>query len=441
MKIRSLHLVNYRGHAELRVDFKPGFNVVVGANGSGKTSLLKAVCDACSGLTAFINVPSGYYQPLKDGNVAHVHAVAFNGLFRFEPRFPVRVEVDGDAFGQTASWFVQRDGQASSGGVTPSGSCPGMIFNRMQSQAAEGSANAAVLDLPVVAFYRAHRHWTHDVPSQMQAALTRNSRLDGYGNWYDAALDSDALLIWAIGKCLERFQTSSETGVAFEEIVSDELALVNGALAAAVEGLKGLRYDLKQKSLLVEWVDGPTGSREPTAFENLSDGQRAVVCLVSDIARRMCVLNPQLGSNATAQTSGIVLIDEFDLHLHPRWQRILTSGLKRAFPSVQFIVASHSPQVLGELEADEIILLRPGQADHPHVSYGLTSNQVLEEIMGANARTPEVENRLNAVFEHLERGELALAREVIALLDSTAPGIPDLGGARALLRRKELIGR
>lgn len=441
MKIRSLHLVNYRGHADLPVDFEPGFNVVVGANGSGKTSLLKAVCDACCGFTSYLGAPNDGYEPLSEENVAHVRMEAINGLYRFEQRFPVRVEADGDAFGRPVSWGVQLDSQLSDGAVWPDGNAPGLIFHDMQTQAAQGSTNATPLDLPVIAFYRAHRHWLQAVPGQMAAALAKDSRLDGYGNWSDAALDSNALLTWTIGKCLERFQTSSETGVAFGDINSDELALVNNALATAVEGIRCLRYDLKQKSLLVEWVGGQNGPREPTAFENLSDGQRAVVCLISDIARRMCLLNPQLGSDVTTKTNGIVLIDEFDLHLHPRWQRILTSGLKRAFPSVQFIVASHSPQVLGELEAEEIILLRPGQVDHPQVSYGLTSNQVLQEIMGADSRTPEVEHRLNAVFEHLERGELELARAGIASLDSDAPGIPDLAGARALLRRKELIGR
>jgi predicted ATP-binding protein involved in virulence len=155
----------------------------------------------------------------------------------------------------------------------------------------------------------------------------------------------------------------------------------------------------------------------------------------------MCVMNPQLGQDVTSKTPGVVLIDELDMHLHPRWQRILTSGLKRAFPEVQFIVASHSPQVLGELRPEEIILLRQSGTTHPQVSYGLTSNQVLEEIMGADARTPEVEKMLSEVFEQLERNNLALVKRKLEELEATAPGIPELAGAHALLRRKEVLGR
>jgi predicted ATP-binding protein involved in virulence len=137
----------------------------------------------------------------------------------------------------------------------------------------------------------------------------------------------------------------------------------------------------------------------------------------------------------------VVLIDELDMHLHPRWQRILTSGLKKAFPAVQFIVASHSPQVIGELRPDEIILLRNHSITHPQVSYGLTSSQVLEEIMGADARSPVVQEMLASTFEFLERGDLQDAKSKLVELEGESPGLPELAGAWALLRRKEILGR
>lgn len=90
---------------------------------------------------------------------------------------------------------------------------------------------------------------------------------------------------------------------------------------------------------------------------------------------------------------------------------------------------------------EEIILLRPDGTTHPQVSYGLTSSQVLEEIMGASARTPEVDRLLSEVFELLERRELQPASEKLEALEAAAPGIPELAGARALLRRKEVLGR
>jgi hypothetical protein len=293
----------------------------------------------------------------------------------------------------------------------------------------------------MVAFYRADRRWSAGAVSEIHAAMNRDSRLDGYSQWWNASADAVPLQLWVIGKVLERFQSSSESGLSFDEFGTDELALVNSALMLACDGVKGLRYDMQQKSLLVEWKTRDGFSRDPTSFENLSDGQRAVISLVSDIARRMCLLNPHLGKEVIAQTPGIVLIDELDLHLHPHWQRVLTTGLRNAFPNIQFIAASHSPQVLGELKPDEIILLRPGGFAHPQVSYGLSSSQVLDEIMETDSRNPEVEDLIAETFEHLERQELPAAREKLDVLEASAPGIPELAGAKSLLRRKEIIGR
>lgn len=438
MKLESIHLTNYRCHADLKVNFVPGFNVVAGVNGSGKTSLLKGICDSLYGFTAAINAHNN--SPLSERGYVRLAVVNSGGRYRYEPQYPVKVSADGEAFGSRCAWTLSKTSQV--GNLELLGNYPGAIWQRIQKVV---SPTVEILNdshsLPLIAFYRANRHWNQPQPHEMQAATQRDSRTDGYAKWWDASLDSSALQGWSIAKCLERFQISSETGVSFDEIVDDELALVNAALGAAVEGAKGLRYDLKQKSLLVEWRPDSGATRSPTAFENLSDGQRAVIGLVADIARRMCLLNPQLGNDVTLKTPGVVLIDELDMHLHPKWQRIITKGLQAAFPALQFIVASHSPQVLGELKPEEIILLRPEGTSHPQVSYGLDSSRVLEEIMGATARSPEVEQALNTLFATLERNELDAAREQLKALTDLAPGIAELGGAKALLKRKEVLGR
>jgi predicted ATP-binding protein involved in virulence len=271
----------------------------------------------------------------------------------------------------------------------------------------------------------------------LQAATQRNGDLTGYESWWDASLDTKNLQLWVISKCLERFErVSSEAGISFDLVTDDELAVVNMALHEVMSDIKGLRYSITKKRLIVEWQSSPA-----TLFDNLSDGQRSIICLVADIARRMCLLNPQLEMEVIKQTPGIVLIDELDMHLHPQWQRILTNGLQKAFPKVQFIVASHSPQVLGELKPEQIILLRPEGTAHPQVSYGLTSSQVLEEIMGASERSGDVKKRLSELGSTLARNELPAARQHIADLEIEAPGIPELTGAKALLKRKEILGR
>lgn len=439
MKIEQIRLTNYRGHEDLTIDFEPGFNVIVGGNGSGKTSVLNGACDAISALVMHLPNNWGHYQPLSGPDIARLKVETVNGRYRFEQHYPVTVAARGTVMDSPCDWKVSKLDQTSFSVYV--GDLPGYTFEAAVKRENPNSGAESGTIFPLIAYYRATRQWTDAQPNEISAATTRNARSDGYSRWWDASLDSSALQGWVIAKCLERFQVSSETGIAFDAIEDDELALVNRALQEAIEGAKGLRYDMKQKSLLVEWQETADGPRDSTSFQNLSHGQRAVVGLIADIARRICLLNPQLGLLATARTNGVVLIDELDMHLHPRWQRLLTTGLKQAFPEMQFIVASHSPQVLGELHPDEIILLRAHGTMHPQVSYGLDSSKILEEIMGADARTASVDARLSRVFEALERNELDQARNEIALLRNESPGLPELAGAEALLRRKEVLGR
>ncbi len=71
-----------------------------------------------------------------------------------------------------------------------------------------------------------------------------------------------------------------------------------------------------------------------------------MLALVGDIAYRCYKLNAHLGEEAPQRTHGIVMIDEVDMHLHPSWQQTVLTDLCSAFPKLQFIVTTHSPQVL-----------------------------------------------------------------------------------------------
>lgn len=436
MKIENLCLRNYRGHESLDLVLDPHFNLIVGLNGSGKTSILDAVCTALTGFPAFVGLNHiGYYAPLDTVAPVRMTHVAIEGRYRVQYHYPASVSASADVLDLGCAWSITKNGDGQ--GAIYGGRLPGSIYQERSASNATQPDKSQV-NLPVLAFYRANRRWSSPLPSEMNAAVSRIERADGYKSWWDASVDVTSLQSWVISKCLERYQSSSETGKKFDDIDSDELALVNGALSSAIEEMAGLKYDMRQKSLTLEWM---LPGRDSTSFENLSDGQRAVVALIADIARRMCILNPHLGKQVTKITPGVVVIDEIDMHLHPKWQRLLIRGLKAAFPEVQFVAASHSPQVIGELQPHEIILLRDGNTAHPRVSYGLTSSQVLEEIMSADARTPDVEELINSLFQSLERSELTEAREKIAQLESIAPGIPEIAGGRALLKRKEVLGR
>ena len=88
---------------------------------------------------------------------------------------------------------------------------------------------------------------------------------------------------------------------------------------------------------------------QTVAYDNLSHGQRNVLSMVGDIAFKAIILNPHLGAKAVSTVQRIALIDEIDLHLHPRWQRIIVPTLLEAFPKLQFVATTHSPFIIQSL--------------------------------------------------------------------------------------------
>jgi predicted ATP-binding protein involved in virulence len=235
---------------------------------------------------------------------------------------------------------------------------------------------------------------------------------------------------------LERLENVSQKEVGSDVTKSDDLDLVNDAIAIAIQESKGLRFDIKYRRLVLDWKD-----KESTAFDTLSDGQRGLVALIADIARRMALLNPQLGSEALSRTPGIVLIDELDMHLHPAWQRSIPTVLKAIFPKVQFIVASHSPQIIGELSPSEIWLMHGAQVlGHPDRSFGLSSNEVLEELMVAKARNTKVELDLQNLRLLIDNDNILEAQTLLSQLLPCTGELPELLGIQSEIRSLQLPG-
>lgn len=415
MHLNTLVVRNFRCFEEAEFHFHPGFNLLVGVNGSGKTSLLKAIA---AGLAAPINgLGKTVHWPHSEDQNARLSLVELQGRVRFERCYPVRIEVAAELLNKQRNWWVEKEGPASRAAFEHT------VWSAIADEAAR-IAQGGTGALPLAAFYPATRHWQPTGIGADTAVKHQDSRLDAYASWFDAALDMKGLETWVIGKSLERLETESQGHAA-----ADELELVNAAVRRAIPGAVGLRYDMRYRRLVLD-----RDAADPVPFETLSDGQRTLTALVADIARRACLLNPQLGERVLAETPGIVLIDELDMHLHPAWQRRVCGVLKNAFPRIQFIAASHSPQIIGELGADEVLLMQEGKVvGHPERALGLPSDEVLSEIMGAEPRNIDVEQALTRIHEALDNDQLALAEREITELEAKVGDIADVLEARSEL--------
>jgi predicted ATP-binding protein involved in virulence len=176
----------------------------------------------------------------------------------------------------------------------------------------------------------------------------------------------------------------------------------------------------------------------------LSDGEKCLLALVGDLARRLAIANP--GLEDPLQGDGVVLIDEIELHLHPKWQREMIPALTRTFPNCQFIVTTHSPQVVSHVKADSIYLLEATAdgivAEQPESSFGRDTNSILEDIMGVAERPQEIKEGLRDLFRLIDQGNLDRAKQLRQnLADEIGEDDPEFVRADVLIRRKEILNR
>jgi energy-coupling factor transporter ATP-binding protein EcfA2 len=192
-----------------------------------------------------------------------------------------------------------------------------------------------------------------------------------------------------------------------------EDALANaGMVAGRIVGFPGEQLHVSRDGAIIQWAA-------------LSSGEQAIITMIGMIAR---YAGEQAGADSTASSSAfLVLIDEIELHLHPRWQRQILPVLRQAFPACQFVVTTHSPQVVGSVEARSVRLISKDTAGlHrvivPHASRGMDTNFILEALMEADDRDPVVSDAIDRFLETLQLRNFPEAERALEAIRS---GIED----------------
>ncbi len=183
---------------------------------------------------------------------------------------------------------------------------------------------------------------------------------------------------------------------------------------------------------------------ETLNLNQLSDGEKNMIAMIGDIARRLTMANPKLEN--PLEGDGVVMIDEVDLHLHPAWQRVIISKLTAVFPNCQFIVSTHSPQILSHVNAENIFVLKQSkdsvEISKPTESYGKSSDRQLEDILGVEARPLKIKEDLDRLFKLIQEMELKEAKELMSKLEDKIEGREvELVKANVLIKRKEILGK
>ncbi len=405
IRLDRITLENFRGFQNETFPLTD-FTVVFGENGSGKSTLLDAVMFPFAPLVERFAVGKDKSLWFRANDV------------RIDPAsqsriFPVQIDIEGSILGETSLPLVVRS-DADFAHWLSFDRKHDSLARKLHAWSAEGNP------LPLFARFPADRSFRR--PDQSIGSWTEELRrpalrVDGYENCFDSGRDADRFVTFFAKQALVE---TKRTSVA--------LQAVTDSIRRFFPNFESSSFDVDAADVLVDLGEG---WRLP--FHSLSDGQRGLLGIVADLAIRCTQLNPHMGAAAPQETNGVVVIDEIDLHLHPKWQRSIVTGLRAAFPLVNFIVSTHSPVVLTEVHAENVLDLDLDPADESRrvpATYGKPAGWVLEAAMGAEERPHGVTEQIAAVERLLQAESLDEAstklEELRATLGDDDPAIQGL---------------
>jgi len=214
------------------------------------------------------------------------------------------------------------------------------------------------------------------------------------------------------------------------------LQAVKNAIAD-ITGFPGLFNDREKQGFTLRKRLGD--GEEALLFSQLSSGEQHLVAFVATIAAFLADNFPEAENPLHGEA--VFMVDAIELHLHPSWQREIIPRLLAAFPNCQFIITTHSPQVLGNVKPESVFILKETDGEityqKPDESYGMTTEWLLELVMEDEARPAEpVRKQLKNLFEHISRKEFDNARDIVKSLKPDIPTDPDLIRAEMILHIK-----
>lgn len=417
MKIEKLTFVNFRCFEKYHLNFKSGVNLLFGANSSGKTTILRGMKVAMSSFFSGFSDANTRFIGISDPDFMSEVEMETESLER-----PVSLEYDFSTFHNLK---LSRSGKKNRTTIIGIKEMRDAAKKMYQQLAVEDNGDVS---LPLFAAFS-----TEDIHSSRKldkSIFAKYFQPRSFG--YYECLQGDGFFDYWMYRLL--VLTEGQKSLLEIKVVDEIIKKALGEEGCNI--INGMSIRPLKKKIFFRYVDG----REVEA-SNLSDGYKRLVNIVIDLAIRCCLLNgKKYGEECCKQTSGVVLIDEIDQHLHPELQSVVIKALRSAFPELQFIVSSHAPMVLSSVmtnNENEVIYLQYKNNEYtatPISTYGLDASTILAMYMGRKARVAEVEERLNELFELIDDEEYQLAKERLKELDEEfGDSIPEIIQARTML--------
>ena len=404
MKFKQLSLENFRHLVHFETTLDERLTVLVARNGQGKTTVLDALAVLLGSFVGAFDMGKGRHIERTDARYRRQS----EGVEQ-EQQYPVRVTAAIACLEDNGITQVTRELTGPKNRTTVKEAAALVQHGKALMQQVR---DMEPVTLPLVSYYGTGRLWRTHKNLKRKAVLSE-SRTLGYEDCLTSASNYLQLQEW-MGKATLATLQQNELKKGKPSRLVGQLNAVLRAVDKVLEaeGWSGIHYSLSHEELAMQQE-----RQGILPVSLLSDGVRTMVSMVADMAWRCAKLNPHLGADAARETPGIVLIDEVDLHLHPAWQQRVIQSLVSTFPRVQFIVTTHSPQVLTTVSS-ECIRLIDTQWDETREEWawtaiepdfqtrGVASVETLSRIMGIDP-VPDVEEArlLDDYRQRVEQGQ------------------------------------
>jgi len=422
MKVNKLTLKNFRCYEELTIELNSRLTVLVAANGEGKTSILDALRIVFwPFVSQFDLARTAYSDPANGIQIDDVRAtiagdwprgLSASGMVdEIARQLPCSIAVECESNQEVIRWARVRESEAKRSQTLDGEGCAEVKRRAKSLQARVRDFSAEPENLPIFGYYGTGRLWQHKrlVSSKKTVADKKNQRIRtfAYRDCLDPASNYRQFEDWFISvfraareqqiSALEKGGTASLEETPYYTMIRVIQRAINTVLEPV--GWQELSYSATHGQALVLFNRGQGVFK----VSQLSDGIKNMLGMIADIAYRCVLLNSHLGESAAEMTEGVVMIDEIEMHLHPAWQQSVVALLQKAFPKLQFILTTHSPQVLTTVASESIWVLENGQAHTaPPGSKGAEASRLLQRVFGVESRPPNDKNtQLLKQYEHL----------------------------------------
>lgn len=460
MQISKLRLENYGvfTDAEFTLATKEGsedgsnITVFIGNNGSGKTSILDAIATGLSWFVAKLenqDAEGKFIDKSKINIFSDVATISFDKKDKLKASSNLH-SLDFDL--STTRRLISKYKLSSYPSDDQIDKLSASYRHALQSK------EKIELNFPITAYYGVTRH-TYD--STINSAIQPNNShqfdiLSAYKGALEAKTDYADFFAWfryredvenetaphtSIMKLLEKHtDVNSEI---YQSMLAEQKKLQDKALTAVREAIKIFLSDDSSaiENIYIERTPDLSMKvvKDGTHFsiEQLSYGEKSLLAMIGDIARRLTLLNPTL--NNPLEGKGIILIDEPDVHLHPQWQRRLITLLDKTFPNCQFVLTTHSPLLISDHKDILVYSIEKGQVEEVSSLYGQDINSVLSEIMDTDFINQKVQSQIGDILDAIQNADIATAKNLLAELEQdVSTNNIELVKARLLLKKKEV---